>query len=308
MLQFAVTRALQAIPVLIGVSIVVFLMLHLLPGDPAQIMLAGSGNVTAAQVAQLHRELGLDKPLWVQYFEWVGDALHGNLGTSIQDRTPVSEEIAQNAPPTLALAVSALAVALVVGVSMGTLAATHRHGWIDTVASTLGVIGTAIPGFWAAVLLILVFALWLGWFPSTGEGGPKYLVLPALALGLDYAAVNTRLVRSSLIDVLDQDYIVTARAKGAGQFGVVGKHAIKNALIPMVTIVGLQFGNLLAGAVVIETVFARQGLGRLLLNGILAKDYPVVQGVVIFVAVVYVVVNVCVDLTYGLLDPRIRVQ
>jgi peptide/nickel transport system permease protein len=308
MIQFAVRRTALAVPVLLGVSLMVFGILHLLPGDPAQIMLAGSGNVTAAQIQQLHHELGLDRPIYIQYLTWIGGALHGDLGRSIQNRSLVTSEILQNAPATFALAGAAMLVALTVGLTMGTLAAVKQHTFIDSLASTLGVIGTSIPNFWAAILLILLFSLFLGWLPSTGGGDFQHLVLPALALGLDFAAVNTRLVRSGMIEVLRQDYVRTARAKGLGKLRVVGKHALKNALIPMVTIAGLQFGNLLAGAVVIETVFARQGLGRMLLAGILAKDYPVVQGVVLFIALAYVLINLAVDFTYGLLDPRIRLR
>ena len=271
-------------------------------------MLAGSGNVTAGQIRALDHELGLDQPIYIQYVTWIGGVLKGDLGRSIQDRSSVASLILQNAPATFELAAGAMVVALVVGVTMGTLAAVKQDTFIDSVASTLGVVGTSIPNFWAAIILILVFALALGWLPSTGSGSLEQLVLPSLALGLDYAAVNTRLVRSGLIDVLEQDYVRTARAKGLGYSSVVVKHALKNALIPMVTIAGLQFGNLLGGAVVIETVFARQGLGRMLLAGILAKDYPVVQGVVLFIAGAYVLVNLLVDFTYGILDPRIRLQ
>jgi peptide/nickel transport system permease protein len=308
MLQFAAHRAALAVPVLLGVSVMVFAIMHLLPGDPAQIMLAGSGNVTAKQIAQLHHELGLDQPIYIQYLDWIGGVLHGDLGRSIQDRGSVAGEILQNAPATFELAAGAMVVALAVGVTMGTLAAVKQHTIIDSIASIMGVIGTSIPNFWAAIVLILLFSLFLGWLPSTGSGDLTHLILPALALGLDFAAVNTRLVRSSMVEVLRQDYVRTARAKGMGRFWVVAKHALKNALIPMVTIAGLQFGNLLGGAVVVETVFAREGLGRMLLAGIVAKDYPVVQGVVLFIALAYVLINFCVDFTYGLLDPRIRPQ
>jgi peptide/nickel transport system permease protein len=308
MLQFAAHRAALAVPVLLGVSVMVFAIMHLLPGDPAQLMLAGSGNATAAQVQQLHHELGLDQPIYIQYLDWIGGVLHGDLGRSIQDRSLVAAEIVQNAPATFELAAGAMVVALTVGITMGTLAAVKQHTLIDSIASTVGVIGTSIPNFWAAIVLILVFSLFLGWLPSTGSSDLTQLILPALALGLDFAAVNTRLVRSGMVEVLRQDYVRTARAKGAGRLRVVDRHALKNALIPMVTIAGLQFGNLLGGAVVVETVFARQGLGRMLLAGILAKDYPVVQGVVLFIALVYVVINFLVDFTYGLLDPRIRTR
>jgi ABC-type dipeptide/oligopeptide/nickel transport system permease component len=308
MLEFIARRLLLAVPVLVGVSIMVFSIMHLLPGDPAQIMLAGSANVSANEIAQLRHELGLDQPLVVQYFSWIGNALHGDLGRSIQDRTPVASDIGQNAPATLELAVAAMLIAMVIGLVMGTLAAIYQHSWLDNLFMAMGTIGTSIPNFWTGVLLIFIFSLTLGWFPSIGTGGLDHLVLPAVALGIDFAAVNTRLVRAGLIDVLRLDYIRTARAKGLRQRAVVLKHALKNALIPILTIAGLQFGNLLGGAVVIETVFARQGLGRMVTAGILAKDYPVVQGVVLFIGVVYVVVNLGVDLTYGLLDPRIRHQ
>jgi peptide/nickel transport system permease protein len=308
MLTFILRRLLLAVPVVIGASVMVFSIMHVLPGDPAQIMLAGSPNVSAAEIAQLRHELGLDQPIYIQYFTWIGSALHGDLGRSIQDRTPVTTELIQNAPATFQLAVFAMAIALFIGVVMGTLAASYEHSWIDNVATILGTVGTSIPNFWSSLLIISLFSLFLGWFPSTGTGGIQHLILPAAALGLDFAAVNTRMVRAGLVDVLHQEYIRTARAKGLSRMRVVLKHGLKNAFIPVLTIAGLQFGNLLGGAVVVETVFARQGLGRMVVAGILAKDYPLVQGTVLFIAVVYVLVNLGVDVAYGFLDPRIRYE
>ncbi len=306
MITFLLRRVLLAIPVVVGVSIMAFSIMHLLPGDPAQIMLAGTSNASAQSIARLRHELGLDQPIYMQYIIWIGGALHGNLGRSFLDRTSVMSEILQNAPATFELALAAMAIALGVGLILGTLAAAFLHSWLDNICVLLGTVGTAMPNFWTSVLLILIFSLTLGWLPSTGGGDLQHLILPALALGLDFAAVNTRLVRTGLIDVLEQDYVRTARSKGVTRLRIILRHALKNALIPVVTIAGLQFGNLLGGAVVVETVFARQGLGRMVLAGILGKDYPVVQGVVLFISVIYVVVNLGVDLVYGLLDPRIR--
>jgi peptide/nickel transport system permease protein len=306
MIQFVARRLLLGIPTVIGVSVIVFSIIHVLPGDPAQIMLAGATGVTPKLIASLHHQLGLDRPLYVQYLSWLWQAVHGDLGRSIRDGSPVLPQIVQNAPSTFALAVLAMVIAIGTGVVLGTIAAAYQHSWIDNLAVLLGTVGTAIPNFWAAVLLILVFSILLGWFPSTGEGDIQHLILPAAALGFDFAAVNTRMVRSGMIEVLQQDYIRTARAKGLSRLRVVLKHALKNSLIPVATIAGVQFGNLLGGAVVIEIVFARQGLGRMLLTGIQGKDYPLVQGVVLFIAIVYVLVNLAVDLSYGLLDPRIR--
>lgn len=306
MTTFIIRRLLLAVPVVVGASIVVFSMTHLLPGDPAQIMLAGTPNVSARQIEQLRHELALDQPIYVQYFIWIGKVLHGDLGRSIQDRTPVASEILQNAPATFQLALLAIVMAVGVGIVMGALAAMYQRSWIDNIATLIGTVGTSLPNFWTGIILIFVFSLLLGWFPSTGTGGLQHLVLPAAALGLDYAAVNTRMVRAGLIDALRDDYIRTARAKGLSRVQIVMKHGLKNAFIPVLTIAGLQFGNLLGGAVVIETVFARQGLGRMVIAGILAKDYPLIQGAVLFIAVVYVVINLLVDLAYGFLDPRIR--
>lgn len=307
MLRFLVSRLLTAIPVLLGVSIAVFAMIHLLPGDPATIMLQGS-PATARDIQNLRHQLGLDQPLYLQYAKYVGRVLRGDFGTSIHTRRPVIKEIVTVFPATLVLALASMLVAILMGIILGTLAALKHNSWLDTSLMGVSLFGVSMPNFWVGLLLILVFSVWLGWFPSTGVGGWKHLVLPALALGTNFSAVTARLVRSNLLEVLRQEYVLTARAKGLSERAVILRHALRNALIPVVTIVGLQFGNLLGGAVVIETVFARQGFGRLAITAILAKDFPLIQGVVLFGAVIYVFVNILVDLSYALIDPRIKFE
>jgi peptide/nickel transport system permease protein len=299
------TRLALAVPVLLGVSIAVFAMMRLLPGDPAQIMLAESG-ASAAQVASLRRELGLDDPLALQYWRFISGAVQGDLGRSIQSNRPVTREIAAQLPSTIELTLAAMAVAVAVGITLGLLAATRHNGPLDYGAMTVALAGVSMPSFWLGILLILFFSLHLGWFPATGQGGLERLVLPALTLGFGASAIIARLVRSSVLEVLRHEYVTTARAKGLGPRAVLLRHALKNALIPVVTIVGLQFGALLAGTVVIETVFSRPGVGRMVVNAILVKDFPVVQGAILIIATTYVLANLLVDLAYAWLDPRVR--
>lgn len=291
---------------LLGVSVLVFLMIHLIPGDPVQIMLQGSPTVTPEQIAEVRHELGLDLPLPVQYGQYLSRALQGDLGRSMQTRRPVMKEIAVQLPHTVELTVWAMLTACAIGVVSGTVAAVRHNTWVDSATMTLSQLGVSVPLFWSGLILIFVFSLTLGWFPVTGIGGWKRMVLPTLALATNYSAVISRLVRSSMLEVMGLDYIRVARAKGLAENVVIYRHALRNALVPVVTIVGLQFGNLLGGTVVIETVFSRQGLGRLMLTAMLGKDFPIVQGVVLFLSVVYVVLNMVVDLSYVLLDPRIR--
>jgi peptide/nickel transport system permease protein len=305
MARFVAQRLVATIPVLFGISALVFLILYLMPGDPAQTLLFGT-NATPEQVTALRHQLGLDRPLLVQYGDYLGRLLRGDLGTSYVSQREVAGEIAAQFPSTVRLAAAGMAVALLVGLPTGVVAAVRRGTWLDVVSSGISVLGVAIPNFWLAVLLILVFSVKLDWLPVLGQGSLKAIVLPAIALGWGFAAIITRLVRTSMIEVLQQPYVTTARAKGLTSWVVVMRHALKNALIPVVTIVGLQVANLLSGAVVVESIFARQGIGALAVRGILAKDIPLVQGVVIFVAAIYVVVNLFVDLCYALLDPRIR--
>jgi ABC-type dipeptide/oligopeptide/nickel transport system permease component len=298
-------RVLSTIPVLFGVSLLVFLMLELTPGDPVQLMLS-EFQTTPEQIARLRAQLHLDEPLPVQFGRFVWDALHGDLGTSIRTRRPVVQEIEDNFPSTLQLAVAGLVVAAILGVGLGIIAAANQRSWLELGTMSVALVGISMPSFWLGLLLIFALSLRVPLFPATGGGDLQHLVLPAITLGLGAAAILARLTRSSMLEILRQEYVTTARAKGLAEWAVLLRHALKNALIPVVTIFGLQFGQLLAGAVVVETVFARPGLGRLIVDGILNKDFPMVQGVVLVIAVCYVMVNLLVDLLYAVLDPRIR--
>ena len=298
-------RVAATIPVLLGVSLLVFSMLQLVPGDPVQLMLS-EFQTTPEQIARLRSQLHLNEPLPVQFGRFVWDAVHGDLGTSIRTRRPVTAEIGDNFPATLQLATAGLLVAAVLGVTMGIVAATHQQSWLEVGSMLVALLGVSMPSFWLGLLLIFLVSLRFRLLPATGGGDLQHLVLPAVTLGLGAAAILARLTRSSMLEVLRQEYVTTARAKGLREWAVIGRHAFKNALIPVVTIFGLQFGQLLAGTVVVETVFARPGLGRLIVDGILNKDFPMVQGVVLVVAVSYVLVNLLVDVLYAVLDPRIR--
>jgi ABC-type dipeptide/oligopeptide/nickel transport system permease component len=306
MTQYLVQRLILAGPVLLGVSIAVFLMMHLLPGDPALAMLAGQSGITPEDVDRVRRQLGLDQPVPVQYFNYIGRVLHGDFGESVHSHRPVLEMIGEQAGATVQLALVAMAIAVTLGILLGTVSALRQNTWVDTFSMLLALFGVSMPSFWFGLILIYFFSLRLGWFPITGQGGWERLILPAIALGMDFSAITARLVRANLLEVLRQDYILTARAKGLRGQAVVARHALRNAMIPVLTIIGLQFGNLLGGAVVIETVFAREGLGRLAVTAILSKDFPLVQGIVLVAAVVYVAINLLIDLSYALLDPRIH--
>ena len=306
MSRFLLSRLVTTVPVLFGVSLLVFMMLHLVPGDPVKMMLS-EFQTTPQQVELLRSQLHLDESLPQQYGRFVVNALRGDLGLSIRSKRPVRNEIAENLGSTLQLAASALLIAIGIGMPLGIIAALKQHSWLDIGPMIFALSGVSMPSFWLGLLLIFLFSLRLGWFPATGGGDLKHLILPALTLGLGASAIIARLTRSSMLEVLRQDYMTTARAKGLNEFTVVLRHGLKNALIPVVTIFGLQFGSLLAGAVVVETVFARPGIGRLIVNSILAKDFPMVQGIILFTATAYVVANLLVDLAYGLLDPRIRI-
>ena len=306
MLTYLARRVLAVVPVLFGVTLAVFSMLFLVPGDPIKMMLA-EFVTSPDQIAQMRAQLHLDEPLPQQYGRFVANALRGDLGTSIRSRRPVATEIAENVASTAQLALASMAVAIAIGVPLGLLAALFRNTWLDVGSMVVALLGVSMPSFWLGLLMIFVFSLHLAWFPATGGGDLLHLVLPSLTLGTIASAIIARLTRSSMLEVLGQDYVRTARAKGLAWWGVVVRHALKNALIPIITIFGLQFGNLLAGAVIVETVFSRPGLGRLIVGGILAKDFPLVQGTVLFVAASYVMINVLVDVAYAFVDPRIRV-
>jgi peptide/nickel transport system permease protein len=294
------------------VSVLVFVVIRVLPGDPALIILGTEGSPEAA--AQLRRSMGLDRPLVVQYVEWVGRALGGDLGRSIQYDVPVAGLILSRLSVTLPLTLLAAAIMTAVAVPLGVFAATRHRRWGDYLAMVLSQLGVAIPGFWAGLLLILLFSVRLGWVQSGGFDGwgqgvwpaLRSLLLPALALGLFQFAVLARTTRSAVLEVLREEYVKTARAKGLGEGGVLFRHALRNAMIPVLTVAGIQLGQLMAGSIVLETVFYLPGLGRLALGAISARDLPVVQGVVLFVASVIVLINVSVDILYGVLDPRIR--
>jgi peptide/nickel transport system permease protein len=298
-------RLLQAIPVLLGVSLLVFSMMHLLPGDPVMTML-GETVASSDVIENSRQQLGLNDPLPVQYWRFLSHALQGDLGRSWRSNEPVTKVILEQLPATLQLTVTGLGLAILLGVLLGLLAAVHQNSPIDNASMVVALIGVSMPSFWLGLLLIFVFSVRLGWIPITGYGGGERLILPAFTLGLQASAIIARLVRSSVLETLSQDYVVTARAKGLAERMVLLRHALRNALIPVVTVVGLQFGGLLGGAVVIESVFSRQGIGRVAVVAISGKDFPLVQGVVLFVATVYVLVNLVIDLLYAWLDPRIR--
>lgn len=307
MLSYISQRLLHAIPVLIGISVLTFAMLHLVPGDPVLIF-AGDKPITAERAAEIRHQLGLDRPLWQQYWDYASHALRGDLGVGLRSQRPVIDSILEVLPGTLQLTFAALLVAALAGVTLGILAAVAHGTWIDTAAVSFAMVGVSVPIFYSSLLLILFFSFRLGWFPATGQGGVERLVLPAAALGLASAAALARLVRSSMLEVLNQEYIVTARSKGLSGRAVVLRHALKNALIPTVTMLGLQLGALLGGAVVTETIFSRPGLGRLAVDAISNRDFPLIQGTVLFAAVTYVLVNLAVDVLYAAIDPRIRYQ
>lgn len=307
MWKYIARRLLISIPLLLGLTVIVFGMLHLLPGDPVQVILRESG-ATQEAVAKLRAQLGLDLPLHVQYLRYLGGLLRGDLGSSLFTYRPVAEIIRQNVGATLELAFAAMALALLIGIPLGILAAVYRDSWLDNLAMSVAVIGVSMPGFWLGLLLILLLSVTLRWLPSGGHGTLKHLIMPAFVLGLNGAAVIARLMRSSMLEVLRQDYMTTARAKGAGELYLLFKHALKNSLIPVVTVAGLQFGFLLGGTVVTESVFARPGLGRTAVDAIIYKDIPVVQGIVLFVAVLYLLINLIVDIAYAYIDPRIRYE
>lgn len=305
MWRFIGQRLVGTIPVLLGITVLVFLILYLMPGSPAQTLLFGK-NATPEQVKQLNHQLGLDRPLVVQYVSYLGDVVRGDFGTSYATQREVGSEIRSQFPSTLLLAAAGMAVALMIGIPAGILAAVKRGSWIDSFATGFSVLGVAIPNFWLAILLMLLFSVELNWFPVLGQGSFRAIVLPAISLGWGFASIITRLVRANMIEVLHQPYVTTARAKGLRETSIVFRHALRNAFIPVLTIIGLQIANLLSGAVVIESIFARQGIGALAVRGIQSKDVPLVQGVVIVVAIIYVIVNLLVDLGYALLDPRVR--
>ena len=304
MRAYIVKRMLGAVPVAWGVVTLVFFIIHLTPGDPAQIMLGESAS--AADVAQLHRQLGLDKPILVQYVSFLTGVVTFDLGSSIYTNKSVAASIFAVYPATLSLALCSMALAIAVAIPLGAVAAARKDTAVDRGAMFASLLGVSAPSFCAGPLLILIFAVELGWFPASGRSGAESLVLPSITLGTAMAAILSRLTRSTLIETLGEDYVTAARARGASGRLVLFKHALANALLPVVTVAGLQLGGLLAGAVITETIFAWPGLGRLTVEAINARDYPLAQGCVLSISLSYLLVNIIVDILYAAIDPRIR--
>ena len=313
MTRYIFRRLLQTVPVLFGVSLLAFAIMHVVPGDPVR-LIAGP-DAPESVVIRVRTELGLERPLYVQYWSFLSRALQGDLGRSLRSRSSVTGEIWSRFPATLELTTVSMVMAVVVGIPLGLVAAVRRSSWLDYLATGASLSSLSMPIFWVAIVAIWLFSLQLGWLPVSGRAGPfwewdgfRHILLPAATLATTSVAIISRLTRSGMLDVLGREYVTTARAKGVPPLHVVGKHALANALIPVVTVVGLQYGFLLGGAVVTETIFAWPGVGRLAMTAILQRDYPVVQGCVLLVAVVFVLVNLAVDILYGWLDPRIRYE
>lgn len=332
MLRYFLKRLIGLVPILLGVSLVVFLGIHAIPGDPAQVLLGD--KATPEKLVEMRHQLGLDQPLYVQYGHFLVKAVQGDFGISLSSKAPVSQEIRAALPQTMELSLVGIGLAILIAVPVGVLSATRQYSWFDTGSMTLMLLGVSMPVFWTGLLLMLVFGVKLNWLPLSGVISDRvtlehvtgfytldalitgnfeafwsvlqYLILPAIALGLIPLAVISRQTRSSMLEVLHQDYIRTAKAKGLATGKINFRHALRNALVPVITVVGLQMGSLLSGAVITETVFARPGMGRLAVQGISARDYPLVQGVVLIGAVIIVLVNLLVDLLYAAVDPRIQ--
>jgi peptide/nickel transport system permease protein len=306
MSRFLVRRVLLTLPVLFGVATLVFSLIHLVPGDPVQAMLGESASQD--DVTQLRSRLGLDRPIYVQYARFMRNAVVGDLGISLRTNQPVSSVIAERMPATFELAGAAMIVALVIAVPLGVVAAVRAGTPIDHGATTLALVGISMPTFWLGPLLAIVFSVMLGWFPVSGRGTLANLVLPAITLGAPLAAVLARMTRASVLEELRELYVLAARARGVSVARALLRHAFRNSLIPIVTVLGLQLGSVLTGAVITETIFAWPGVGRLLIQSISARDYPAVQGCVLLIALTYVSTNLLVDVAYGFLDPRIRYE
>ena len=312
MIRYIVRRLLATIPVVVLVTVMVFLLLHITPGDPVVILLGEEASPDA--VAALRHSLELDRPLPVQYGTWLWRAAHGNLGGSLRTHDPVTALILERYPATLELSALAMILSLCIAMPLGVVSAVHRNSWLDALVTPLAISGISMPSFWLGILLIWVFSVLLRWFPTVGfvplgvslTGNLHTLTLPVVTLGVALAAIVMRITRASVLQVLQQDYVRTARAKGVGERVVVLRHALRTALIPVVTVLGLQTGALLGGAVIVETIFALPGIGRLIVDSIFARDFPVVQGAVLVLAVSFIAVNLVVDLMYARLDPRVR--
>ncbi len=307
MIQYILRRFLQMIPITFGILTLVFSLIHLIPGDPA-VQIAGE-NARPEDIVEVRRELGLDQPLWSQYVHYLARLAHGDLGRSFHTHESVSTEIFSRYPATIQLAFGSMFVALLVAFPLGIISAIYRNSWIDNVARFFALIGVSMPSFWFGPLLIIAFAINLEWLPVAGrDDGLKSLVLPSMTMGLALAAILTRMIRVSLSDELGQLYVTTAIAKGATRAKAIFRHALKNALIPVITVLALQFGSLLTGAIITEQIFSWPGLGRLLIQSISTRDYPQVQASILVIALTYILVNFASDLLYSVVDPRIKLE
>lgn len=310
MTRLIVTRLLTLIPMMLIITTIVFFLVHMIPGDPARLM-AGGTRVSPANLAKIRETYNLDKPLVTQYGLWLSDLTQGNLGRSFRQRREVTELIVERLPVTVKLAGFSFLLSLLIAIPLGIVAAVKRNTWVDLAATAFALVGASSPVFFTGILMILLFSFKLQWLPSIGpgEGGwdtVLHLFLPSLALGVSLAAITTRITRSAMVEALTQDYIETARAKGLSSRSVVLKHAFRNALVPIVTVAGLQFGFLLVGSVLVEQVFGLGGLGSLLIEAVQVRDYPVVQGATVFIAALFILINLAVDVAYGIIDPRVR--
>ncbi len=306
MTRYLLRRLLQSVVVLLGISVIVFALVHMIPGGPALMILGEDAN--PEQIAILEKKLGLDKPVWEQYTTWLGKVIRGDFGTSYQDGRPIMADLLDRMPATLELLAAAMFVAIAIAIPVGVLSAVKRNSLFDSIGRFLALVGVSMPGFWLALILILIFAKDLRWLPASGRGDWRHLVMPAVALGFTLAGLLTRMVRSSVLEVLREDYLKTARAKGLPESIVIFKHALRNAMLPVITVIALQVGNLLGGTIVIESVFAWPGIGRFTYMRMLQRDIPTIMGNLILFAALVCVLNIVTDLLYAIFDPRIRYQ
>ncbi len=304
MIRYVLAKLVLTIPLLLGVTFLLFVIGQLTPGDPVLIMLGE--RAPAEEVTRLRDALGLDQPWYVQYAQFVGNAVRGDLGISYRSKLPVAGEVLSRLPATMELAAAALVFSVTLGLSMGVVSAVKRNSWIDRVAMLFATLGSSVPVFWSGIILIVFFAVNLGWLPASGRGTPAHLIMPAVALGAGAAALIARITRSSMLESLSQDYVRTARAKGLADNVVIIRHALRNALIPVVTVVGLQIGALMAGAVLTETVFSWPGIGLLIVQSIGQRDYPVLRASVLLIATIFTLINLALDVLFVQLDPRIK--
>jgi peptide/nickel transport system permease protein len=306
MMKYLLSRILLFLPAFLGAVTLIFFLIHLIPGDPVEVMLGETASPADKEI--LRQELGLDQPLLAQYLRFLSGLASGDLGDSLSQQGRVMDLILRRLPATLELTLAAMGIALMISLPLGIVAAVKRHTWMDHTSLLFSLLGLSMPNFWLGPLLIIVFSIDLGWFPVSGRGGLGHLILPSITLGTAMAAVLTRITRSSLLEVIQEDYIKTARGKGLSEWSVWLKHALRNSLLSVITIVGLQFGSLLAGAIITETIFSWPGLGRLTIHAIQTRDYPLAQGCIMLISVSYLVVNLATDLLYKFADPRITYE